>query len=176
MKYKLIKSFPWCTIEGLIYNTEDKKTINIYGLIFNPADYPEFFELIEEKPTVWDLKEGDDYWFLNGFWIVTITWSGCEYDKISKDIWNCFLTKEEAEKELEKRKLITKLLRSKHEMWLNKEFLRDDNNYFIRNISGISMWFSYADILPILWYFSKDSQEYIDNNKTDLLRLFELTK
>lgn len=172
MKYKVIKQFPWYN-EGEVIDT-DKQALN-----FNPAFWSEFFQKVEEKPrTVLDLKEGDLYFYINGLYQISIsTWLNSWIDNENWDIWNCFLTREEAEKELEKRKLITKLLRSKHEMWLNKKFVKDERNYFIYEEEGkLHMsYYEHINTLPILWYFT-ESQEYIDNNKEDLLRLFELTK
>jgi len=194
MKYKVIKSFPWYNW-GEIYDTQE------YSITFNPVDYPEFFELIEEKPkTVWDLKEGDRYWFVvpvierlvpsvissiaqvptdmyND--VFSCEWGAYGVDFARRNTWNCFLTQAETEKELEKRTLITKLLRSKHEMGLNKKFVIGEENSFIFQWHNSSIYYSVTNdtnLIPILWYFSKDSQEYIEKNKTDLLRLFELTK
>ena len=170
MKYKVIKSFPWYN-EGDIYDTS-KQTLS-----FNPADYPEYFQLIEENKTVWDLESGDTYVLLNNYWDIKKTfWWNTDDIKI-RDFWNCFLNQEEAEREREKTLLITKLLRSKHEMGLNKEFVREEKNYSIwKDKNILYMWFPINDFMPLLWYFSKESQEYVDNNETDLKRLFELTK
>lgn len=64
------------------------------------------------KKTIWDIKKGDVYYILhpNG-WIDRLTWENNYSDKRYRDCFNAFLTKEEAEAELEARK--KKALQSK---------------------------------------------------------------
>lgn len=63
---------------------------------------------VEEKPkTVWDLEEGDRYWIisvLDGKPEET-TWDDWIVDDMRRKLGNCFLTKEEAEKEFKKREV-----------------------------------------------------------------------
>lgn len=72
-------------------------------------------EKIPQKPkTAWDLKEGDDYYYIDMCGNVDITTfgiSGCWADKKMIEIGNAFLTKEEAEFEVERRKCEAILLK-----------------------------------------------------------------
>lgn len=69
--------------------------------------------LVQPKPkTVWDLEVGDRYHFIspNGY-ITGNKWADEPYDNYRRDMGNCFLTQEEAEFELERRKVEAELLR-----------------------------------------------------------------
>lgn len=70
-------------------------------------------EKIPQKPkTVWDLKYGDDYWYINSFGHVRKTSYGLEDDfKRMIEYGNAFLTEEEAEFEVERRKCEAILLK-----------------------------------------------------------------
>lgn len=60
--------------------------------------------LVRPKPkNVWDLKDGDEYHYLRSDGIIVK--SNCnQYSKKMREACNCFLTREEAEFELERRK------------------------------------------------------------------------
>ncbi len=84
--------------------------------------------LVKPKPkTVWDLKDGDGYWYIN-------TINNISYDTWTKDAWdltiresgNIFLTKEEAEFELERRKCEAIMLK-----YGRRTFKCGKHNYFI---------------------------------------------
>lgn len=62
--------------------------------------------------TVWDLKEGDKYWYnsANGN-TDSSTWNNCIGDNCRRNVNNCFLTEEEAQFEVERRKIKTILLK-----------------------------------------------------------------
>lgn len=70
-------------------------------------------EKIPKKPkTVWDLKYGDDYWYINSFGHVRKRSYGLEDDfKRMIEFGNAFLTEEEAYHELERRKCEAILLK-----------------------------------------------------------------
>ena len=74
--------------------------------------------LVQPKPkTVWDLKEGYRYWWIDTKGIVhSALWMDCngvdkEVHILRRAFGNCFLTKEEAEFEVMKRKVETSLLK-----------------------------------------------------------------
>lgn len=85
-------------IEGVNYDEDDPFTKSLiqYG----------FIEEIPERPkTVWDLKIGDAYYIPD--WDDQVgfdTWLDRPKDLMRRTLGNCFLTKEEAEKELARRK------------------------------------------------------------------------
>lgn len=70
-------------------------------------------EKIPHKPkSVWDLKYGDDYWYINSFGHVRKTSYGLEDDfKRMIEYGNAYLTKEEAYHEAERRKCEAILLK-----------------------------------------------------------------
>lgn len=70
-------------------------------------------EKIPQKPkSVWDLKYGDDYWYINSFGHVRKTSYGLEDDfKKMIEFGNAFLTEEEAKHEVERRKCEAVLLK-----------------------------------------------------------------
>ena len=72
-------------------------------------------EKIPKKPkTVWDLKEDDEYYYIDIYGNVDITTFGigtCWEDKKMIDIGNAFLTEEEAKREVERRKCEAILLK-----------------------------------------------------------------
>ena len=85
--------------------------------------------LVKPKPkTVWDLKDGNGYWYIN-------TINNISYDTWTKDAWdltvresgNIFLTKEEAEFELERKKCEAIMLK-----YGRRTFKPRDFNYLIR--------------------------------------------
>lgn len=85
----------------------------------------------QEKPkTVWDLKNGDTYYLIdtNGD-VMNATWNEIDIDIDSKfrKNGNVFLTKEEAENEIERRKVETDMLR----FGGRREFKNGESNYYI---------------------------------------------
>lgn len=85
--------------------------------------------LVKPKPkTVWDLKDGDEYWHIS-----TIndnnytTWNGNAWDLAIRENGNAFLTYDEAKFELERRKCEAIMLK-----YGRRTFKYGDNNYIIR--------------------------------------------
>lgn len=62
--------------------------------------------LVKPKPkTVWDLKDGDEYLAIDTISNINyVTWNGDEWDLRARENGNSFLTYDEAEFELERRK------------------------------------------------------------------------
>ena len=88
-------------------------------------------ELYIEKPkTVWDLKNDDTYYLIDTDGdVMNATWNDIDIDIDSKfrKIGNVFLTKEEAENDVERRKVETEMLR----LGGRREFKNGENNYYI---------------------------------------------
>lgn len=85
--------------------------------------------LVKPKPkTVWDLKDGDEYWHIS-----TInnnnyaTWNGNAWDLAIRENGNAFLTYDEAKFELERRKCESIMLK-----YGRRLFKYNQNNYLIR--------------------------------------------
>ena len=83
---------------------------------------------IEKPKSVWDLKEGDRYYVISERYgeVLETTWK-YNIDSNSREIGNAFLTREEAEFEVERRKIETEMLR----LGGRRKFNRGKDNYFI---------------------------------------------
>lgn len=70
--------------------------------------------LIKPEPkTVWDLEEGDKYYYIYGDGCLEChTWKEAIYECSARNLGNVFLTQEEAEFELERRMIYNELLRA----------------------------------------------------------------
>lgn len=67
-------------------------------------------ELVVPK-TIWNLKDGDEYYFANGYGeICQSRWTNGYDDEMRLAIGNVFLTREEAEEEIWKREFETKMI------------------------------------------------------------------
>lgn len=135
-KYKLIKELPTFkagdifTIgpDGSLYkDIGEPRPICAYAastLKKFPNILTEWFEEISERPkTVWDLKEGDEFWAIEGTDVISMHyWDGFEYHRSLREYGNAFLSRQEAEKELASRKAKQILLRD------TKGFKPDKNN------------------------------------------------
>lgn len=96
------------------------------------------FLVLPKPKTVWDLKYGDEYYWIayNGT-IVISTWYDNGEDSRVRAIGNCFLTREEAKFEVERRKVEAILLK-----YGRREFKYDENNcymYYIHDESSIEI-------------------------------------
>lgn len=71
-----------------------------------PNILKDWFEEIPDRPkTVWDLEEGDRQYFIGGNgYIDDVAWDGDEIDELHRSMGNVFLTHEDAEKEVARRK------------------------------------------------------------------------
>lgn len=85
--------------------------------------------LVKPKPkTFWDLKDGDGYWYINTINnIYYDIWNGNAWDLIVRESGNVFLTKEEAEFELERRKCEAIMLK-----YGRRTFEYEQNNFSIK--------------------------------------------
>lgn len=84
---------------------------------------------IDKPKTVWDLKEGDTYYSIYGNGNVSSEkkWFDDDYENNYREIGNVFLTREEAEFEVERRRIETEMLR----LGGRRKFNRGKDNYFI---------------------------------------------
>jgi hypothetical protein len=110
MKYKLLKELPNAKAGEYTYLWDNifsdwNTSFNIYK---EWLDNPEWFEEIKETKSIYDLQEGDTFY---SFWTdilsLTINWEVAQqHYKNLLEIGEVFLTKQEAETELAKRKAI----------------------------------------------------------------------
>lgn len=76
---------------------------------------------------VWDLKEGDRYYYFDDYDGVNFsTWNDIDVDITRRYFDNCFLTKEEAKFEVERRKIEAILLK-----YGRREFKYSEGNHYI---------------------------------------------
>lgn len=79
-------------------------------------------DLTKPKPkTVWDLKGGDEHVWVDGFGKIKdqYLWTPKSLDEEAREIGNIFMTKEEAEKDVERRKVEVLLLKHGGRRWFN---------------------------------------------------------
>lgn len=124
------------TISGIKYYDLQEGTY-IYKVKFDRDGFTEESYLdqfvldayIEKPKTVWDLKEGDTYYSIYGNGNVSSEkkWFDDEYENNYREIGNVFLTKEEAEFEVERRKVETEMLR----IGGRRNFKKGEDNYYI---------------------------------------------
>ena len=106
-----------------------------YNLRYDDGDNEEMIESMlrpyqEPHKTVWDLKNDDTYYLIDTDGdVMNATWNDIDIDIDSKfrKIGNVFLTKEEAEDEIERRKVETEMLR----LGGRREFKNGESNYYI---------------------------------------------
>lgn len=85
----------------------------------------EFLTQLKPK-TVWDLKNKDNYWYINDYnGNVRATWDNVMIDNYRRNMGNCFLTEKEAKFEVERRKIEAILLK-----YGRREFKYSVRNYY----------------------------------------------
>jgi len=101
-------------------------------------------DVLKKKPTpksVWDLVYGDKFISINAFGDITenCIWEDTVFDEEMRSAGNVFLTKEEAEKDIERRKVETLLLKYGGRRWIKQNGenwnieLRFANNGLLKN-------------------------------------------
>ena len=98
-----------------------------YGEYFVDEDKLKELLVKPEPKTVWDLKDGDKYYLISHYGKVErITWNDDEFDLRRREYGNAFLTREEAEFELEYLKCEAIMLK-----YGRRTFKYGKHNYFI---------------------------------------------
>ncbi|SFE89473.1 hypothetical protein [Peptostreptococcus sp. D1] len=124
----------------------------------------------EKTKTVWDLKEGDNYYFLaiNGR-IDSYTFNHRGFDTAARELGNIFLTREEAEFEVERRKIETVMRK------YSRPFKNIGSNYFIYYIHSWSKILITTTYINAGYYYfdSKEAaQQVIDEIGEDRLKKY----
>ena len=119
-----------------------------------------FMDLLEKpKPkSVWDLKNGDVYYFLTSYgYVMKTVWVDTDADNEKLSIGNAFLTEEDAEFARERLKVIAELKKYAKEFsdgeWKDN---KTQKYYIVNRYSG-------DYIRSILTYTSKDSVLYFES-------------
>lgn len=84
--------------------------------------------LTPPKPkTVWDLKKDDIYWYFSSFGMfISDKWNNYDTDIARRSLGSCFLTKEEAKFEIERRRVEATLLK-----YGRRRFKNGERNYYL---------------------------------------------
>lgn len=117
---------------------------------------------IREPKTVWDLKNGDTYYLIDvDGEVINATWNNDNIDNNSIQIGNAFLTREEAEFEVERRKIETEMI------WLGgrRKFGLGKANWYLeyRPMSGgiEAMWTTYEMGQGTIYYESEEKAKKV---------------
>ena len=113
---------------------QDEYWYNLYEYWYNLSEhlciFPESaLELyVDNSKTVWDLKSGDKCYFATVIGhVFPGIWNNWNVQIENRKLGNCFLTKEEAEYELERVKIENEMLR----LGGRREFKKGEDNYYI---------------------------------------------
>lgn len=193
-KYKLKKDLPRAKTgsEVVLFPVKDNfeiSRINLFqenwnnsrlGFICN-EDISEWLEEIPQKPkSIWDLKDWDFCYVLRESWSITSTVYCSTNDTFAKIIsnWNMFLSLEEAQKELEKRKAIGRIKKYCWENGIDMKYNNTSIHWCYRFLSdGVGLYLPREDLIngnPI-WYFDKEwAEKVFENCLKDLEIFFDL--
>ena len=136
-KYRLLKDLPGLpagttigydagdvfVVDNVKYSTD---LLPILRDIFRCC-YEWWIEEIKEEPkSIYELRDWWTYFYINDKWeIIKHDWLLREWFKKRLEIWNIFLTEQEAEKELEKKKAMSRIKKWIYEnnapLWLNRD-------------------------------------------------------
>ena len=120
-----------------------------------------FLEPYIEKPkTIWDLKKDDTYYLIDiDGEVMNAIWNNIYIDNDFRNIGNIFLTKEEAEFEVERRKIETEMIR----LGGRRNFKFNGDNYGIYYCDGINVVYYCNTMYQGLIYFDtiKDAHDAI---------------
>lgn len=135
-----------------------------------PNILKDWFEEIPEQPKIVnELKYRDTYWFISNFGtIVEDTWLGYPDDYARRDIGNCFLTKEEAEKELARRKARV-ILERDTKVYQDRKSLGHYQVYLIHFRRSLGVTYRDGSVLyeGIRFATSKDAEESIRKHEKE---------
>lgn len=133
--------------------------------------------LVKPKPkSVWDLKNGDKYWCILSYGMGEYFWTNGEADLKSRELNNAFLTKEEAEFELERRKCEAIMLKygTRDMMSLGDVYTRKWFICYKHHENGLYFdFYNYSDCQGAIWFASKEiAQQCIDEIGEDRLKKY----
>ena len=142
--------------------------------------FEEYFEEISKN--IFDLQKWDGYYYLFSDWDIGLRYY--YWDEVYKDIvenWNAFLIKEEAEKEVERRKAIQKI---KKYCWENKIKYKEnvsDETFYIGIIYDSedeefypSTCTDHIDYWFLFFNSYEDVDKVINNCESELKILFDI--
>lgn len=129
--------------------------------------FEDYFEEIEERKSIFNLREWDKYYYLYSDWYIDyITFEDDDYDKKYIKNWHAFLTKKEAVKELERRKAIQKIKKYCWENDIKTDYDEDYNSrlFYMETdweFEGQINFDSFPPLYSPIWYFSRENADKI---------------
>lgn len=133
-----------------------KDLMEQYGEYTVPDEWIDKLEKPKPK-TVWDLKDGDSHVWVDSFGEVDVDdvkWEECECDRQARAVGNVFLTEEEAEKDIERRKVEALLLKHGGRRW----FKDGVANWLIVIAKDGLTWFIHNKPIQGVIYFDSEIQ------------------
>ena len=126
-----------------------------------------FEEIKEEKKSIFNLKEWDEYYYLFSDWDIGLRhyyWPGAYKDLIEN--WNAFLIKKEAVKEWERRRAIQKIKQYCWENDIKTDYDEDYNSWLFYmetdwEFEGQINFDSFPLLYSPIWYFSRENADKI---------------
>lgn len=153
-----------------------KELVEQYGEYTVPQELIEKLEKPQPK-TVWDLERGDRHCWVDitGAICTDVKWRDDEEDKLSRAMGYVFLTEEEANREVERRRVETLLLKYGGRRWLKK----DDGNYYMRvnTYGSLIISCTLVGTQGVIYFDTKEqAQNAIDEIGTERIKraLFEV--
>lgn len=135
-------------------------------------------ESVNTSKTIWDLEVGDEFWVIS---------DQCDrvfctvYDlNIRRNSGNCFLTKPEAEKELQKRQAIQKIKKYIHDEGMDNGWRDDGDNWYPYWDLDYKKFVSYQSLTtksysPIGYLpYESHNKKIIDNFSSELKLIFDV--
>ena len=156
-----------------------------YGEEFNILNnLNDEFEIIEEEPKVWKPKEDEEYYTIDSGYCIISNFKNecCKRDCGRYEIGNCFKTKAEAEKMLEKIKIYMRLKRYalEHNIekinWNNREQQKWYIDFYDIDCNKLIIsWTQCAKFIPHIYFTSEElCQQAIEEiGEENIKKLFE---
>lgn len=128
-------------------------------------------QIKDPTKTVWNLQKGDKCFFINSIGsMIPVKWDGTYCAIRNLEIGNAFLTKEEAESEVERRKIETEMIR----LGGRRNFKFNGNNFSIYYSDGLNVALWHLTINQGSIYFDtrKEAEDAIEHIGEDRLRKY----
>ncbi|PZM86348.1 hypothetical protein DLH72_01270 [Candidatus Gracilibacteria bacterium] len=181
-KYKLKKDFSFLKAGNEVFLDFDcrkgKEFVEVYTLkstyIGNMEvlkdTTSEFFEKIPEKPkSVWDLEGGDYYFSIQDLIVDNCIIYNYEVMNQLRELGDVFLTREEAEKEFERRKEIQKIKKYCWENSINMNNSFESQTFYSNSITGnIEYTCNFKNGNPIGYFSLKDAEKILEKFEEEL--------
>lgn len=161
-----------------MYSFSENSEKGKFVWIIHKDDISKWLEEIPEKPkNIWDLKEGDKYFYLSEAWDIRIAehiWHILDDERI--EIGNAFLKKDEALKELKKRIAIAKIKKYCWENGIDTHYNSETANSYWFNLNALWKIISFDDYRnwsPFGYFSHENAQKILENFEEELKIILE---